>query len=149
MNIRPLEKDDLPEIFEIYAQSKLDELRYEENDFELIHLEHDAKRWPKIKESDIYVCEDESILGFGAIFNSEIRALYVSPNARSQGVGKLLLEHLLSKSNGDTSLWVTSSNKPAMRLYEKHGFKSNKEFLTDYNGQDVLVNKMVRSNTKT
>ena len=144
MNIRPIENEDLPEIFEIYAQSKLDELRFENRDFELIHLENDTKRWPKIKESEIYVCEDDKILGFGAIFKSEIRALFVSPTSRGRGVGKSLLELLLSKTSGNASLWVTSTNKPAMTLYSQYGFKTVREFFASYNGQDVLVSEMVR-----
>ena len=82
MNIRQYKKTDLPKIFEIYAQSKLDELRFEKSKFDLIRLEDDPKRLPKIIESDIYVYEQNEILGFGAIFDSEIRALFVSPDAR-------------------------------------------------------------------
>ena len=149
MNIRQYKKTDLPKIFEIYAQSKLDELRFEKSKFDLIRLEDDPKRLPKIIESDIYVYEQNEILGFGAIFDSEIRALFVSPDARGQGIGKRLLESLLSKSSGDISLWVTSSNTPAKHLYESYGFEVSSKFIATYNKQDVLVSKMLRPKRET
>ncbi len=146
MSIRKFEESDLPKVLEIYAQSKLDELRFEEREFDLLRLEDDPKRLPKIRESDIYVYEEGDILGFGAIFESEIRALFVPPNVRGKGVGKNLLEFLLSKHIGSISLWVASSNKPAMQLYKSYGFNIAKEFLANYNGEKVLVSKMVRPN---
>jgi len=144
MNIRAFNETDLPDIFDVYAQSKLDELRFEGQSFELLRLEDDNKRLPKIMESAIFIYEQgEDILGFGAIFESEIRALFVLPSARGQGIGKLLLRQLLSCSTSNTHLWVTCSNKPAKQLYGSYGFVVVKEFLASYNGKKVLVNEMV------
>lgn len=143
MKVRPFKESDLFKIYEIYAQSKLDELRFEEREFDLIRLEDDPKRLPKIIESNIYVYEIGEVLGFGAISGSEIRALFVSPEARGKGIGKSLLEFLLSKSSGNTSLWVTSSNMPAIQLYKSYGFITFSNFLTTYNGKEVLINEMV------
>lgn len=143
MKIRQFKETDVPKIYEIYAQSKLDELRFEDEKFDLLRLEEDPKRLPKIMESNIYVYEIDEVLGFGAILGSEIRALFVSPTARGKGVGKFLLEFLLSKSSGNTSLWVTSSNMPAVKLYKSYGFSTSSEFLATYNGKEVLVSEMV------
>ena len=145
MKIRRFKETDLSKIYEIYAHSKLDELRFEDETFDLLRLEDDPKRLPKVMESDIYVYEVDEILGFGAILGSEIRALFVAPAARGKGIGKLLLEFLLSKSSGDTSLWVTSSNMPAVQLYKSYGFSTSSEFLATYNGKEVLVSEMVCS----
>lgn len=146
MKIRPFKETDLSRVYEIYANSKLDELRFEDENFDLLRLEDDPKRLPKVMGSDIYVYEVDEILGFGAILGSEIRALFVSPAARGKGIGKLLLEFLLSKSSGDTSLWVTSSNMPAVQLYKSYGFRTSSEFMATYNGKEVLVCEMVCSN---
>ncbi|MFC3120148.1 GNAT family N-acetyltransferase [Agaribacter flavus] len=142
MKIRPFEQHDLPQIFEIYAQSKLDELRFEEGEFVLIRLEEDPKRFPKVMESNIFVYEDGIVLGFGAILKSEIRALFVAPSARGRGIGKSLLECLLAKSLGNTSLWVTRSNIPAIQLYKSYGFVISDEFYAKYNGKAVSVCEM-------
>lgn len=144
MNIRRFNGNDYPAILEIYANSKLDELRFEENVFELLPLENDEERLANLIESDIYVCEDESVVGYGAVFGSEIRALFVCPKARGNGIGKSLLEFLLSKIVGSATLYVAKSNAPAKHLYFNYGFKVENEFQTKYNGISVFANEMVR-----
>lgn len=147
MTIRPFCENDYPTILAIYASSKLDELRYEDRVFEFLPLEDDEKRLAELLESDIYVYEDEGIVGFGAVFRSEIRALFVCPKARGKGVGKRLFELLLSKVAGLASLYVAKSNGPAKQLYFSYGFTVVNEFQTEYNGVSVYANEMVRAET--
>ena len=124
--------------------SKLDELRYEDNNFELLPLEKDKKRFSKFNESDIFVCEEDKIVGYGALLGSEITAMFVHPDKRGKGIGKRLLEFLLSKIEGSASLFVAKSNTPAKLLYEKYGFIVVDEFETEYNLIPVFANKMIR-----
>lgn len=145
MKIRRYNENDYPMILDIYSKSKLDELRFEEKEFELLPLEYDEKRLTELQESDVYVYENGKILGYGALFKSEIRALFVYPDSRGQGIGKCLLECLLSKGTGSVSLYVAKSNAPAKNFYTSYGFKVVEEFQTTYNGNDVLANKMVRA----
>ena len=144
MNIRPFSDHDFPTILDIYAKSKLDELRFEKMKFDLLHLENDEIRLAEFKESDIYVYEDEGVIGYGALFGSEIRALFVCPSARGKGVGKSLLEFLLLKVTGTVNLYVAKTNIPAKQLYKNYGFQVTDEFETKYNGMPVFANKMVR-----
>ena len=143
MNLRPFNHDDLPAILEIYRQSKLDELRFENQAFTLLPLENDDIRLGQFLESDIFVYQDDGILGYCALFQSEIRALFVKPNARGHGIGKRLLEFLLNKTVGEASLYIAKTNAPAKLLYESYGFKVTEEFQTKYNGTPVFANKMV------
>ncbi len=143
MTIRPFNNADLPAIFDIYRHCKLDELRFEQQTFTLLPLEDDEIRLGQLLASSIFVYEDDDILGYGALFNSEIRALFVTPQARGQGLGQLLLDFLLHKTTGDTSLYVAKTNAPAKQLYEKYGFRVTEEFQTQYNGLPVQANKMV------
>jgi len=145
MSIRPFHENDFAAILEIYAKSKLDELNYERREFVLLPLEQDHKRLAELQESDIYVCEDKGVVGYGALFGSEIRALFVLPSCRGKGVGKLLLKHLLSCIGKSAVLYVAKSNVPAKSLYESFGFKVTEEFETKYNCVPVLANKMVRA----
>lgn len=144
MNIRKFKDSDYPAIFKIYALSKLDELRFEENQFELLPLEKDQKRFSELNESDIYVYDDRGVIGYGALFGSEIRSLFVIPGARGRGIGKSLLEFLLSKISGEASLYVAQSNYPVKKLYGDYGFKVVDEFETNYNGTPVFANKMLK-----
>ena len=145
MNIRPFRDNDFPAILDIYANSKLDELRFESEEFELLPLEDDRVRLAELKESDIYVYDDGGVIGYGALFGSEVRALFVCPSARGKGIGKSLLGFVLLKVKGTASLYVAKTNIPAKLLYNSVGFVITDEFETTYNGVSVLANKMVRS----
>ncbi|WP_438464539.1 GNAT family N-acetyltransferase [Marinomonas sp. PE14-40] len=146
MSIRPFIKDDYSKILEIYAKSKLDELRFEKQEFELLPLESDATRLAELTESDIYVYEEAETVAYGAVYGNEIRALFVSPDARGKGIGKNLLEYLLSIVKEPISLYVAKTNLVAKSLYKNYGFKVVEEFKTDYNQAPVIANKMVAIN---
>ena len=87
MSIREYRKDDFPFLFDIYAHSKLDELINEESEFTLIPLEKDDRRLSILMASDIYVYDEQGIIGYGAHDGPEITALFVHPKHRGRGVG--------------------------------------------------------------
>lgn len=148
MNIRTFQDSDVDAITEIYSLSKLDELRYEDDGFELLPLEKDEKRLRELMESRIFVYDEGIILGYGAVFENEIRALFVHPLSRGRGIGKSLLEYLISQAGSQTgtsaTLYVAKNNAPAKAMYQKYGFTVTKEFEAFYNGKPVLANEMVR-----
>ncbi len=144
MQIRKYRKSDYGAIADIYAASKLDELRYEDAQFELLPLDQDKKRLEQLLESEIFVHEDEGIDAYCANYGSEIRALFVHPKSRGKGIGKGLLQFLLAKIPGNATLYVAKSNMPAKSLYKKFGFEVVLEFATSYNGMPVFANKMIR-----
>jgi GNAT superfamily N-acetyltransferase len=57
---------------------------------------------------------------------AELVSMWVRPQARGQGVGRALVEAVLqwARDQGHDSvhLWVTETNDPARRLYERCGF---------------------------
>lgn len=145
MVIRPFSEADFSVILEIYAHSKLDELRFEDRAFELMPLQQDAKRLAELLESDIYVYQESEVVAYGAVFGNEIRALFVSPEVRGKGIGKTLFECLLSKIQGPATLYVAKTNVPAKQLYQAYGFNVVDEFQTKYNQVPVVANKMDRN----
>ncbi len=147
MHIRPYKNSDYASILAIYHRSKLDELKFEKYSFELLPLEKDEQRYAAFKESEIFVCEEDErgkIIGYGALFASEIRALYVHPDHRGQGSGKHMLAFLLTLIDGPARLFVAKTNVIAKRLYKQYGFMVVDEFATQYNGVPVLANEMKR-----
>ncbi len=144
MRIRPYSEEDLSAVLSIYALSKLDEMRFEQEQFEFLPLNQDEKRWTKFLESEKYVFEnhEQKILAYAVHYHSELRHLFVLPTERGKGIGKSLLEFLIPKLNTPINLFISKSNHPARALYASFGFKTIREFESDYNGQSVMVNEM-------
>ncbi len=143
MSIRAYRETDFKAVLDIYAACKLDELLYERKEFKLLPLDQDHKRLEGFLASQVFVYERDGIKGYAAHDHSTITALYVHPSARGTGIGKILLQFMLDRIQGDIVLYVASSNYPAKRLYGQHGFITVDEFMTDYNGTSVLAAKMV------
>ena len=114
--IRTYKRSDYQTILDIYAASKLDELRFERSAFELLPLEEDSKRRDALFESEIFVFDAEHVLGFGAMYpsssarDSEIRAVFVLPSARGNGIGRSLLRYMITRCPGNILLQVASRN---------------------------------------
>lgn len=140
--IRPYRRCDHSSILEIYAASKMDELKNEKQNFEFLPLMQDKIRSEKLFESKIFVFEDKAVVGYCAFFENEIRAIYVEPSRRGEGIGKQMLEFLLISIKGKPYLFVAKTNIEAKQLYQKYGFRVVDEFQTKYNNVEVLANKM-------
>jgi len=76
----------------------------------------------------------------------EIGAMWVSPPARSNGVGSALLTAALkwasSRGVRHAELWVTDSNTAAVSLYERYGFEAMPDTQALRPGSDLTVRKM-------
>ena len=142
--IRPYKKTDYNAVLEIYAEAKLDELRFEPGTYRLLPLEQDHQRYEALFESDIYVYEEVEVIGYAAHKDEEIRALFVYSKRRGEGVGKKLLEFLLSRIKAPASLYVAKHNQPAIQLYAQYGFAVQPEFQTFYNATPVMARKMIQ-----
>lgn len=65
----------------------------------------------------------------------QIGGVYVFPEYRNQGLGESLMNrilHVIAKENHCSSLFVKTSNKAALRLYEKLGYRDEGEFRSSH-----------------
>ena len=81
----------------------------------------------------VFVWEADRPLGFIALHQNSIDALYIRRDQRAQGYGSALIQHAQS-IRGDLELWAFQQNTPARRFYAKHGFSEVK--FTDGSGND-------------
>jgi putative acetyltransferase len=142
MTIRKYRSTDFSEILKIYSLTKLEELRFEAEEFHFLSLELDEKRFKAFKECEVFVYEKSEIFGYCAFLGNEIRALFVLPQFQGKGIGKSMLKFMLEKIAGKASLNLVASNAPAKRLYESFGFGVTSEFVAEYNGKTVLAIQM-------
>jgi ribosomal protein S18 acetylase RimI-like enzyme len=143
MTIRAFQETDIDAIKRIYTDSKLDELRFENAQFELLPLEQDSKRFAEFRESQVFVYQlNNQVVAYGAVFESHIRAIFVHSDYRRLGIGREILAYFITIIEGDVSLNVAKSNAPAKDLYQQYGFKVVKEFNANYNGTNAIANTM-------
>jgi GNAT superfamily N-acetyltransferase len=95
------------------------------------------------REEEIYVAvEDGRILGLAGFYRPQtfLHSLYV--DVRSRGVGKALLDHVLSIADGPLSLKVQAPNRRAQAFYRREGF-----YCTEHGrdpGSDIAWQRFVR-----
>ena len=148
MPIRRYQKSDFNRLADIYDASRPDEFYAEKGDFTFVPWAENNYMMTIFKGSEIYVYEEDclagdSVVGFCGVTNNHINWFFVHPNRRGQGIGDKLMAHLLTKLKRGATLSVWSSNERAKSLYKKHGFLVYKEFYMNFQGQQLLLNRMV------
>jgi GNAT superfamily N-acetyltransferase len=77
----------------------------------------------------------------GAPYDFELAKMAVSPVFQGQGLGALILQETIDKAKelGGKSIYIESNRKlvPAMKLYEKYGFKEIEGLETPYERCDI------------
>ena len=148
MSIRRYKKSDFNRLAEIYDASRPDEFYAEQGDFTFVPWAENNYMMTIFKGSEIYVFEEEvtlgnSILGFCGFTGNHINWFFVHPDSRGKGIGDKLMTHLLTKLERGATLSVWKSNERAKSLYKKHGFLVYKEFYMNFQGEKLLLNRMV------
>ncbi|MEO5932329.1 MAG: GNAT family N-acetyltransferase [Duganella sp.] len=142
LRVRQFNESDLAEVGRVYANAKRDELAYEAKAVEIIPLEVDAVILAAFRESDVIVYADDRVVGFAAMFDGQLRALFVHGEARGRGVGRALLNAALARAPRGLSLYVAESNLNARQFYDRSGFTVTGSVTRHYNGMDVSYLKM-------
>ncbi|MPR32367.1 GNAT family N-acetyltransferase [Cytophagaceae bacterium SJW1-29] len=65
---------------------------------------------------------DPMILGFMGVSEHRLEMLFLAPEARGKGIGKILLRHAIDNL-GITHVDVNEQNGEALKFYEKAGFR--------------------------
>jgi ribosomal protein S18 acetylase RimI-like enzyme len=123
--------------WESFSDSQKRELKREEWKE---HLLSGFEKLSRAKNSSIFVAEDEEQAFLGYLWVGEgtnmmtgknhgfIYDIFVKGEHRGRGIGRLLLqkaeEYCRDKDYPRILLMVSVNNQPAMKLYEKNGFKT-------------------------
>lgn len=70
----------------------------------------------------VAVIDQDEPVGFMLLTGEHMDALFVDPDVRGQGIGKMLVEHALTLAPGLTTN-VNEQNTQAVGFYKKMGFK--------------------------
>lgn len=82
--------------------------------------------------------EDGKILGFLGVADQKIEMLFLDPNARGKGIGKLLTEFAIQTLKAN-AVDVNEQNEQAVGFYLKMGFKQVGRSEKDSQGNDYPI----------
>lgn len=125
--------------------SKKDEFAGENFDVTVVPLSEDYDMLQLLRDSKVYIYEEIDIVGFVGAKENYISWLFVHPDFRGKNIGKKLVLHVLSELNGEVTLNVARSNITATNLYQSLGFEIDKEFTGRYQGNPIVVLKMIKA----
>ena len=87
-----------------------------------------------IPASELYVYEENSkVLGFYALNNNDLAAIFVIPNQQGKGIGKKLMAHA-KKQRTILKLNVYKENEASHQFYLSQGFKVVSEQADEHTG---------------
>lgn len=130
--IRKLEKTDINRVADIWLNTNL-----KAHDF--IPDKYWKSNYEAVKEmlpqAEVYVYEDgKKIQGFIGMNGEYIEGIFVSEEAQSQGIGRLLLDYAKGKKS-KLLLNVYQKNTRAIDFYQREGFKIQREGLDEANNE--------------
>lgn len=90
-----------------------------------------------LPENQVWIAEvNGTVAGFIAFASGWLNHLYVAPTFQSLGVGSQLLT-IAKRSSPSLQLWVFEVNQPAIRFYERRGFRTVER--TDGSGNEAKM----------
>lgn len=134
--IRSLRKTDIDKVAEIWLDTNI-----KAHDFIPIQYWQDNFNMVKdmFLQAEIYVYENgQTIQGFIGMENDYIAGIFVSSEAQSQGIGKLLLDFVKNRKE-KLRLNVYQKNTRAIHFYQREGFKIQYENLDKNSGEKEYV----------
>jgi chorismate mutase/GNAT superfamily N-acetyltransferase len=125
LTLRPGDASDVAEVAELYIATRRASLPAMPAP---VHDDAAIRAWfadlapadrPGGKE--IWIAEDEEILGFAVLDAGWLDSLYVGPQHQARGIGTALLDLVKAQRPGGFALWVFASNTRARGFYHRHG----------------------------
>jgi putative acetyltransferase len=130
--IRTYNESDLEPVLEIWLNASV-----KAHDFvsaEYWQSQVESMRNIYIPASEVYVYEMESkVVGFYALYESNLAAIFVSPEFQGQGIGKQLLNHAKTQ-RARLTLSVYKENQASYEFYISQGFKVTSEQPDEHTG---------------
>ncbi|BCS97561.1 acetyltransferase [Desulfoluna limicola] len=135
--IRSFDPADMDRVLEIWLEASI-----KAHDF--VAGEFWESKVPEMQEvylpaSETYVVEDEgAIKGFVSLYEDSLAAIFVSPGAQGEGLGRQLMAKA-KEVRQSLTLTVYKENKNSTGFYERCGFKIVEEKTDDHTGHAELV----------
>lgn len=142
VTIRAMQEQDLPKVLEIWLSANLQAHDFIPEEYWKGNLAMVGQLLPK---AEVLVCEAQGkILGFSGLEQGHIAGIFVDAAARSQGIGKALLDQW-KKQYAQLTLCVYEKNKKAYAFYLREGFVVTQKQQDEENNETEFCMQWVRA----
>jgi putative acetyltransferase len=130
--IRKYSENDIEAVLDIWLNASMKAHDFVSPEFWTSQVE--SMRNMYIPASETYVYEKESeVVGFYALHENSLAAIFVAPKFQGQGIGKQLLNHAKAQRTTLT-LSVYKENQASYEFYLSQGFQVVSEQLDEHTG---------------
>ncbi|MGI9896732.1 N-acetyltransferase [Vibrio natriegens] len=130
--IRQYNPHDLDSVLEIWLEASVKAHDFISAEFWESQVENMRNIY--IPASEVYVFEvDSKVVGFYALYENNLAAIFVSPAFQGKGIGKQLLSHAKAQ-RAVLGLSVYKENQASYQFYLSQGFKVVSEQLDEHTG---------------
>lgn len=131
--IRKYTENDLAPILEIWLEASIKAHYFVPAEFWQSQIENMRNIY--LPASETYVFESAShVVGFYALYENNLAAIFVAPEWQGKGIGKQLLNHAKNQRTALT-LSVYAENEPSYQFYLSQGFNVISEQADEHTGQ--------------
>ncbi|TKS57867.1 MAG: acetyltransferase [Nitrospira sp.] len=131
--IRKYQAQDLQAVIDIWYRASL--IAHPFLDEAFLQAERQEIMEKHMPSVETWVYEKEGrIVGFIALLDCEVGAIFVDPQHQRQGIGRALMDHA-RKLRGHLELDVFKENHIGRAFYDRYGFKVVAEHLHESSGQ--------------
>lgn len=136
--IRKFKEPDLPAVMQIWLDGNTEAHHFISESYWTGNFETVQSLLP---EAEVYVCEDDrttEVQGFIGLTGHYVAGMFVKREARSQGIGKMLLDHVKAVK---TELMLTAyqKNTRAVCFYQRERFSVDAETVDENTGEKEFV----------
>ena len=133
--IRPCADADVAELTEAWYQASLIAHSFLTEEFFAAERQQITDSWLPIAETTVYEL-DGRVVGFLALIDNEVGAIFVHPEHQGRGIGRALMDQARA-SRPFLELDVFEANPFGRRFYDAYGFQYVSEHVHEETGQAV------------
>ena len=136
--IRKFQLSDLEAVMDLWLHGNIEAHVFVAEEYWRQHFDEVKEMLPK---AELYVYENDKTItldGFIGLSGSYIAGIFVKGTARSQGIGKQLLDYVKA-IKGNLTLKVYKRNERAVKFYQREGFLVQSQGIDDDTGEQEYL----------
>lgn len=137
--IRKYNDNDMGSVLEIWLDASVKAHDFISTEFWESQVENMRNIYIPASETYVFVAGSR-VVGFYALYENNLAAIFVSPELQGKGIGKYLLNHAKAQ-RAVLSLSVYKENQASYQFYLSQGFKVVREQLDEHTGHPKYIMK--------